>query len=69
MKKILAIYASIYLSFQSLFAEEQNVGDQLLNHNKLTTVHVVLSIILIGIILYLILQDRRLKKLEDRLNK
>ncbi len=66
MKKISTTFLAILAAYFQVAA--QDVGEILKNNNKLTSVHVILLIILTGIILFLIIQDKKIKKLEDRLN-
>lgn len=68
MKKItLFIYALLLLPVSSLMAQEAKVTEILTSGNKITSVYVVLAIILAGILAYLFFQDKKIKKLEDRM--
>lgn len=46
---------------------EQNLGSFLRQNDKLTVVFASLMVILIGIVAYLIYNESRIKKLEDKL--
>jgi|GEM_PF-5109137 len=68
MKKIaLFFYALLLLPVSSLMAQEAKVTEVLTSGNKITSVYVVLAIILAGILAYLLFQDKKIKKLEDRM--
>lgn len=51
-----------------LSAQSQDVGDLLVRDNKLVAVVVVLVVILVGIAFFLVLMERRIKRLEDEGN-
>lgn len=68
MKKIITLYTGLLLLMTNLLAQENNITKVLTNQNKLTSVNVVLLLILSGILIYLVIQDRKIKKLEDRIN-
>ena len=68
MKKIaLFFYALLLLPVPPLMAQEAKVTEVLTSGNKITSVYVVLAIILAGILAYLLFQDKKIKKLEDRM--
>jgi uncharacterized membrane protein YhaH (DUF805 family) len=48
-----------------LRAQNNSFGDALLNGNKMYAVIAVLLVILIGIVLFLVSLERRIKKLEE----
>ncbi len=52
-----------------LNAQTISVADNLAKSNKLYAVIVVLSVILIGIFIYLFTLERKIKKLEEELKK
>jgi|TARA_B110000483_G_scaffold95706_3_gene117620 hypothetical protein len=55
---------------QLLWAQEEPVYLELLNQsNKMIAVIVVLLIILLGITAFLILMERKISRLEDKMNK
>ena len=55
---------------QLLWAQEESVTVELLNQsNKMIAVIVVLLIILLGITAFLILMERKISRLEDKMNK
>lgn len=68
MRKIVTLCFTLFLMFSTLSAQESNVTEILISQNKLTAVNVVLLVILVGILIYLVIQDRKIKKLEDRFN-
>lgn len=68
MKKFISLYAMLLTVLGNLSAQENNVTEILTKENKLTAVNVVLLLILSGILIYLVIQDKKIKKLEDRIN-
>lgn len=48
-----------------LQAQNATIGDSLMNGNKIYAVIAVLIVILIGIVIFLISMERRIKKLEQ----
>lgn len=68
MRKVVTLCFTLFLMFSTLSAQENNVTEILTSQNKLTAVNVVLLVILVGILIYLVIQDRKIKKLEDRIN-
>ncbi len=68
MKKFIVLYTMLLTMLGNLSAQENNVTEMLTRENKLTSVNVVLLLILSGILIYLVIQDKKIKKLEDRIN-
>lgn len=68
MRKITLLYFAMFSVVVNVTAQENNVTETLMNENKLTSVNVVLMLILVGILVYLFFQDKKIKKLEDRIN-
>lgn len=64
MKKLTSL-AYILLCTISLFAQN-NTGSVFTDHQKYYVTAAVLGIIVAGILVYLFMMDRRLKKLEDK---
>ncbi len=55
---------------QLLWAQEESVYVELLNQsNKMIAVIAVLLIILLGITAFLIFMERKIRRLEDKMNK
>lgn len=68
MRKITLLYFAMFSVVVNVTAQENNVTETLMSENKLTSVNVVLMLILVGILVYLFFQDKKIKKLEDRIN-
>lgn len=68
MKKLALLCIAVFSVVVNVTAQENNVTETLTNQNKLTSVNVVLMLILVGILVYLVIQDKKIKKLEDRAN-
>lgn len=51
----------------SVFAQSNSIGDQLQNSNKLYAVIAVLCVIFIGIVLFLVSIERKVKQLEKEI--
>jgi hypothetical protein len=65
MRNLLTISLLILASTSTALANESSVAQTLMEGNKINSVLVILSVILLGILIFLITQDRRIKKLED----
>lgn len=69
IRNVLLIVLSLIFG-QLLWAQEEPVYLELLNQsNKMIAVIVVLLIILLGITAFLILMERKISRLEDKMNK
>ena len=71
MKKITAILITIFYN-TILFAQQNNeveMADALFESGKIYVVVTVLSVIFLGITIYLILLDRKIGKIEKEQNK
>jgi hypothetical protein len=68
MKKIIVFLTLLFVAFQSFAQENSEVemATDLRSSGKIYVVVIVISVILVGLILYLFSIDRRLKKLENR---
>ena len=60
--------AALALISQTLFAQEVEMADTMRSDGKIYVVVGIILIILLGLILYLALLDRKVKKLENLLN-
>ena len=52
-----------------LNAQAASVGDKLMEQSKIYTVIAVASVILLGIFIFLIYLERKIRKLEEEVNK
>ena len=70
MRKILALISGIF-KYVSSFAQTQEVemADGLRAHGKIYVIVAIILIILAGLLGYLFLLDRKVKKIEDSLEK
>ena len=71
MKKLLNLFAFLFVSV-SAFAQETGkveMADELYQSGKIYVVVTVLSVIFAGIVIYLILLDRKISKLEKEIKK
>lgn len=69
MKKLLNLFAFLFVSL-SAFAQEADkveMADELYQSGKIYVVVTVLSVIFTGIVIYLILLDRKITKLEKEI--
>lgn len=71
VKQKFILLAALFLSAQQAMCEPVNkiVENTLHGSNKLMAVIAVLSIILIGIVLYLFVQEKQIRKLERELSE
>ncbi len=67
MKKYISLLFLLLTISQSVFAED-GVIESMHESGKIYPVIAVLSVIFIGIILFLIRQEKKIKQLEDQLN-
>ncbi|HEY9044589.1 MAG TPA: CcmD family protein [Ohtaekwangia sp.] len=70
MEKILKSFfalAAIVLSFSAQAQSEVQMADTMRSEGKIYVVVSIILIILVGLIAYLFLMDRKVKKLEERL--
>lgn len=66
MSKKSAILILLFASVsKTLCAQSVNVADKLLGHSKLNAVVAVLSVILLGIFVFLLYIERKIKRLEQ----
>lgn len=68
MKKLTLLLIAMFSVVVSVTAQENNITETLTTQNKLMSVNVVLMLILVGILIYIVIQDKKIKKLEDRIN-
>lgn len=66
MKKIISFLVLLLLSF-NLFAQEVQMADKMREDGKIWVVVGVIAIVFIGIIVYLVLLDRKISKIEKSL--
>jgi hypothetical protein len=66
--KYLAVLAFI-VSSQAALAQEPEMADVMRSEGKIYVVVGIILIVLSGLILYLFLQDRKINKLEEMINK
>lgn len=67
MKKTSISLLVLLTSLTPIIAQGSEVEDLLKSNNKMTAVNVVLLIILFSVLIFLVFQERRIKKIEDRL--
>jgi hypothetical protein len=67
MQKAFTLSIFLFAGFQLALAEDQAVANALMEGNKINSVLVILAIILLGIVAFLIAQERRIKRLEDEI--
>lgn len=68
IKRLALLCIAVFFVVVNVTAQESNITETLTSENKLTSVNVVLMLILVGILVYLVIQDKKIKKLEDRTN-
>jgi hypothetical protein len=68
IKYVVALLA-LFISTMPVYANDQPIADALMLGNKLLAVIVVLGIILLGILFFLVIMERRIKKMEDHFNQ
>lgn len=64
MKKFLSIFTFIFLASTTIAEDKVEMADVFRSNGKIYVVVAVLSIILIGIFLYLITMDKKVRKIE-----
>ena len=71
MKKYFLFISVLLLSIVKVFAQSENVemADTMRSNGKIFVVVGVIAIVFTGIIIYLISIDRKVSKLEKRINK
>ncbi|MCO5234585.1 MAG: CcmD family protein [Chitinophagales bacterium] len=67
MKKNILLGTAFLFSMVPAMANNHPAVNLLLSNNKLIAVNAILLIILLGIFIFLFNQDKRIKKLEDRI--
>jgi hypothetical protein len=68
MKKIAKILLGLLLLINpTLFAQDAQMADTMRSEGKIYVVVAIILVILFGLIAYLILTDRKISKLENRL--
>ena len=68
MKKIIS-FLSLFLASFSLFAQQKiEMADKMREDGSIWVVVAVVIITFIGLIIYLVAVDRKVKKLEEKLN-
>ncbi len=67
MKRIISIAASLGITFTG-YAQEPEMADGMRSEGKIYVVVAILAVILFGLVAYLISIDRKVTKLEQRLN-
>ena len=67
-KSILILFSSFFIAFRAI-AQEVEMASGLRSEGKIYVVVGVLSIIFIGIVVYLISIDKKVTKLKKKINK
>ncbi|MDH4057824.1 MAG: CcmD family protein [Cyclobacteriaceae bacterium] len=68
MKRIANLLAGAFLLLTTnLYSQEVEMADTMRSEGKIYVILAIVLIVLIGLILYLFLMDRKLKKMEDQL--
>jgi CcmD family protein len=67
MKKIISLIIILLTSFNLFAQEEVQMADQMRADGKIWVVVAVIAIVFVGIIAYLVLLDRKLRKIEKNL--
>jgi len=65
MQKAFTLSIFLLAGFKIALAEDQAVANALMEGNKINSVLVILTIILLGIVAFLVAQERRIKRLEE----
>lgn len=68
MKRIISITAALLLAI-SAYSQDAEMADTMRSEGKIYVVVAILLVILIGLVVYLITIDRKVTKLEKRLNE
>lgn len=62
------IYSILFFFFAfSAEASQTSLPEKLMEGNKITSVVVILTVILVGILAFVIVQDRKIKQLEEQI--
>ena len=68
MKRIANLLAGAFLLLTTnLYSQEVEMADTMRSEGKIYVILAIVLIVLIGLIVYLFLMDRKLKKMEDQL--
>nr|WP_299417209.1 CcmD family protein [uncultured Emticicia sp.] len=67
MKKIISLIIILLTSFNLFAQEEVQMADQMRADGKIWVVVAVIAIVFVGIIAYLVLLDRKIRKIEKNL--
>ncbi len=67
MKKIISLIITLLTSFNLFAQEEVQMADQMRADGKIWVVVAVIAVVFVGIIVYLVLLDRKIRKIEKNL--
>jgi len=67
MKKIISLIITLLTSFNLFAQEEVQMADQMRADGKIWVVVAVIAVVFVGIIAYLVLLDRKIRKIEKNL--
>ena len=67
MKKIISLIIILLTSFNLFAQEEVQMADQMRADGKIWVVVAVIAIVFVGIIAYLVLLDRKIRKIEKNI--
>jgi hypothetical protein len=67
MKKIISFIITLLTSFNLFAQEEVQMADQMRADGKIWVVVGVIAVVFVGIIAYLVLLDRKIRKIEKNL--
>jgi uncharacterized membrane protein YidH (DUF202 family) len=67
MKKIIPLIITLLTSFNLFAQEEVQMADQMRADGKIWVVVGVIAVVFVGIIAYLVLLDRKIRKIEKNL--
>ena len=67
MKKIISLIIILLTSFNLFAQEEVQMADQMRADGKIWVVVAVIAVVFVGIIVYLVLLDRKISKIEKSL--
>jgi len=67
MKKIISLIIILLTSFNLFAQEEVQMADQMRADGKIWVVVAVIAVVFVGIIAYLVLLDRKIRKIEKNL--
>ena len=67
MKKIISLIITLLTSFNLFAQEEVQMADQMRADGKIWVVVGVIAVVFVGIIAYLVLLDRKIRKIEKNL--